>query len=115
MSSIRDPIFDADVGNSMIERLDQRFEDGLELILGNVYQKDGRMAGDEEIIDKIDRFVYYADRHDENLDVVLDPTALPGNQERSQRELLQEEELKQEMLANQTLREEMFERAEPAT
>ena len=112
---IRDPILDANVGNRIIELMTKRFEDGLELILGNIYQRDGRMAGDEKITDKIDQFVYYANRHDENLSVVFDEQALPGDQERAQQELFEEDRLKDEIFADAELREEIFARAEQQT
>ena len=114
MASVRDPILDPEVQNEISEMAVKHHEDSVRLLFQNLWPN-GYMAGDEQITDKIDKLMALMARHDENLSVVLDETALPGDQERAQQELFEEETLKNEMFANRALREEAVARAESAT
>ena len=93
MANVRDPILHPDRQNRFIELGVKHFEDGMKLVLGNLYPN-GRMAGEEEMTDMVAKALYFMARHDENLNVALDPNALPGDQMRAQRELQEEVELR---------------------
>jgi len=94
--AVVDPILDADRQNHINDMIVQHFKDSLRLILSNVYQKDGRMAGQVPVSNKLDRLVMLLRAHDFNLGVVNNPQSVPGDVRRANADLVEEERLKRE-------------------
>ena len=98
--AVREMILDPDVLNSILEPVIQHTRDGLRLVMGNIAPK-GRFVTQEELRDKWAELAEKIFNHDQNLSVASDPNALPGDRIRANRELLREQELREELFGAQ--------------
>lgn len=93
---VREPIMAPERQNRITEMTVKHFEDSLRLIIQNLFPN-GFMAGQEKELDTVKRLRTLMGTHDRNLTVILDPQSFPGDKQRSQAELFEEEELKREV------------------
>ncbi len=93
---VRDPILDPAVYNRVTEQAVQHYEDTLRLLIQNIFPR-GYMAGQEPETDKLVELSQLISSHDHHLSVAADPNALPGDRMRANKELLREQELRNEL------------------
>ena len=98
--AVRDLILDPDVLNSLLKPAIKHMEDGLRLLMQNIAPK-GRFVTQEELRDKRAELAGLIFNHDQHLSVASDPNALPGDRTRANRELLREQELREELFGAQ--------------
>ena len=97
---VREMLLDPDVLNSLVEPAVKHLEDTLRLLMENIAPK-GRVVTQEELRDKRAELAEKIFNHDQHLSVASDPNALPGDRTRANRELLREQELREELFGAQ--------------
>lgn len=83
--------------NEVIASGAERFVSSVDLLFKNLYQG-GFMAGQTPVKNPTQRYVMLVLEHDRNLEVAQDEGVYPGDRKRAQDALIQEEDLKQQLL-----------------
>lgn len=91
-----DPLLHWKLQKEVVEMGARRFAETLEMYFKNGYQ-DGYLAGQEPVVDRMERWAILAQEYQRNKAVAEDPAVFPGDAKRAQDAVFEEKQLRQEL------------------